>query len=281
MDSVRYDVREPVVSRQGVSLMYCGISRYDSSWGSVLHSHAHAELFYATGGKGALQIIDEVIALREGDCFLINPYVMHTELSSSHEPLEYIVIGLNRITFHGGEGELPRYTLLDDRVARRSLWPYFQDMLRELSAEREGYLDVCTSILDILLLKLSRRAALDVSANEPERISSECAEAKRLIDEHFQEVLTLDWLAQQVGISKFYLSRLFRTYFSISPMQYLCQRRILEARHLLATTDHNQDAVAMLSGFSSPSYFSQAFKRVTGMNPSEYRRTQRREDDKN
>lgn len=277
MDTVRYDVRESVVSHQGVSLMYCGISRYDSSWGSVLHSHAHAELFYATGGRGSLQITDEVIALHEGDCFLINPYVMHTEFSSSHEPLEYIVIGLNRVSFHGVEGELPRYTFLNDRMARRTLWPYFQDILRELSAEQEGYLDVCTSILDVLLLKLSRRATLDVSTSDLGRISSECAQAKRLIDENFQEVITLDWLAQQVGISKFYLSHLFRSYFSISPMQYLCQRRIFEARHLLATTDHNQDTVAMLSGFSSPSYFSQAFKRVTGMNPSEYRRAQRAE----
>ena len=85
----------------------------------------------------------------------------------------------------------------------------------------------------------------------------------------------LDWLAQQSGISKYYLSRTFHTYFSISPMQYLCQRRIHEARHLLTTTDHSQDAIAILCGFSSPSYFSQAFKRVAGVNPSEYRRRQR------
>ena len=58
-------------------------------------------------------------------------------------------------------------------------------------------------------------------------------------------------------------------------MQYLCQRRIHEARHLLTTTDHSQDAIAILCGFSSPSYFSQAFKRVAGLNPSEYRRRQR------
>ncbi len=56
-------------------------------------------------------------------------------------------------------------------------------------------------------------------------------------------------------------------------MQYLCQRRVLEAQHLLMAADSSQDAVAMLSGFSSPSYFTQAFKRCTGMTPGDYRRT--------
>ena len=119
MESIRYDAKQPVFSRQGVWLMYCSISRYDSSWSSVLHSHAHAELFYVTRGRGMLQIVDATLPLQPGDCFLINPYVMHTELSSAQEPLEYIVIGLNRVVFHGPDGGHPRYVLLDDRANQR------------------------------------------------------------------------------------------------------------------------------------------------------------------
>lgn len=91
------------------------------------------------------------------------------------------------------------------------------------AASQPDYLEVCAGILDVLLLKLSRRTCMNVSREDMARISSGCAEAKRLIDEHFQEEITLDWLAQQSGISKYYLSRTFHTYFSISPMQYLCQ----------------------------------------------------------
>lgn len=273
--TIRYDAKEPVFSRQGVWLIYCSISRYDRSWRSVLHSHAHAELFYATQGRGSLQIADATIPLRAGDCFLINPYVMHTELSDPSEPLEYIVIGLNRVVFNGPDEDHLRYVLLDDRANQRVLLPYFEDILREFSSEQPDYLEVCASILDVLLLKIGRHTRMDVSSADMARISSECAEAKRLIDEHFQEEITLDWLAQQAGISKYYLSRTFHGYFSVSPMQYLCQRRIHEARHLLTTTDHSQDDIAGLCGFSSSSYFSQAFKRVAGLNPSEYRRAHR------
>ena len=182
MESIRYDAKQPVFSRQGVWLMYCGISRYDSSWSSVLHSHAHAELFYVTRGKGMLQIVDATLPLQTGDCFLVNPYVMHTELSSAQEPLEYIVIGLNRVVFHGPEEGHPRYVLLDDRANDRVLLPYFQDILREFSSEQADYLEVCASLLDVLLLKIGRRTRMDVSSEDMGRISSGCAEAKRLID---------------------------------------------------------------------------------------------------
>ena len=159
---------------------------------------------------------------------------------------------------------------------QRVLLPYFQDILRELSSEQPDYLEVCAGILDVLLLKLSRRTCMNVSREDMARISSGCAEAKRLIDEHFQEEITLDWLAQQSGISKYYLSRTFHTYFSISPMQYLVPGGAFMRRvHLLTDHRSQQDAIAILCGFSSPSYFSQAFKRVAGVNPSEYRRRQR------
>lgn len=90
-----------------------------------------------------LQIVDTTLPLQPGDCFLINPYVMHTEFSSPQEPLEYIVIGLNRVVFHGPDGGHPRYVLLDDRANQRVLLPYFQDILRELSSEQPDYLEVC------------------------------------------------------------------------------------------------------------------------------------------
>ncbi len=278
MESIRYDVTEPVLSSRGAQLMYVSISRYDASWRSVMHSHAYAELFYFTMGNGTLQIANETISLSPHDCFLVNPHVMHTELSSATDPLEYIVIGLKRVSFHGSNRE-PRYAIVGDRANQRVLLPYFQDILRELSLTRAGYLEACASILDVLLIKIDRTTHMDVSPADSEQVPSACAAAKRYIDKHFQEPITLEDLAQQAGISKYYLSRTFHGCYGVSPMQYLGQRRVLEARHLLSTTDHSQDVIAMLAGFSSPSYFTQAFKRVTGMNPSDFRRTLRTEKD--
>lgn len=273
MGNIRYDIQEPFADDGEIQLIYCAISRYDGSWRSIPHSHTHAELFYCIRGKGFLQIADEKVPLCDSDFFLINPSVEHTELSDPDGMLEYIVIGVSGVRFSTPQGTQPRYYLLNDRSNSHELLPYFQDILREVSRQREGYLSICMSILEILFSKASRYAKVDITGDAPVHGTSECAEVKRLIDERFAEQVTLDWLAERAHISKFYLSRAFHRHFGLSPMHYLCQRRIQEARHLLLHSDYSLSAVCSLTGFSSASYFSQAFKRVEGITPSEYRRT--------
>ena len=89
--------------------------------------------------------------------------------------------------------------------------------------------------------------------------------------------MTLDQLAEQVHINKYYLSHEFRKQFDTSPISYLISRRIRESRFLLAETDHTLSQIAQILGFSSLSYFSQSFRRLEGMSPMEYRRGRRDE----
>lgn len=273
MGNIRYDFHDEPDIGHAARIMYCAISRYDGSWRSVPHSHPHAELFYCIRGKGYLQIAGQKLPLSDSDCFLINPSVAHTELSDADGLLEYIVIGVGGVRFSAPDGGQPRYYLINDRSNSHELLPYFQDMLREVSRRRDGYFAICTHILEILLDKVRRHARVDLAAQMPIINSSECAEAKRLMDEHFSQPITLDWLAEQANISKFYLSRAFHRQYGLSPMHYLSKRRVEEAQHLLRRTDHSLSAIATLSGFSSPSYFSQAFRRLVGASPSEYRKS--------
>lgn len=270
--NIRYDLQEVPGDSAEKRLIYCAISRYDDSWRSIPHSHAHAELFYCLGGRGFLRIGDEKLPIDANDFFLINPSVEHTELSDEQGMLEYIVIGVSGVRFASPQGSYPRYYLLNDRTNNAEILPYFQDVLREISRQRDGYLSVCLGILDVLLAKVSRYTRVDMNSDSPVKGMIECTEVKRLIDERFAEPLTLDWLAERAHISKFYLSRVFHRHYGASPMSYLCLRRLSEACHLLRATDHSLAAVSALSGFTSQSYFSQAFKRVYHVSPSEYRR---------
>lgn len=104
------------------------------------------------------------------------------------------------------------------------------------------------------------------------RASVVSSHVKRLIDERYQEPLTLDQLAEAAHVSKYYLSHAFTEDYGISPINYLIARRIEESRSLLKTTDYSISQVAGFTGFSSQSYFSQSFRRLTGMTPGEYRR---------
>ena len=275
MRNVRYNVQEQIEDGSEVRLIYCAASSYDDSWHSIMHRHPHAELFFCLEGKGELQIARDRFPLSRGDFFLINPGVEHTEHSSQKEPLSYVVIGASGVRFIS-EKEMDsqqRCSLIQGNSSEFE--PYFLDIISELSQKKEGYLSICLSILNILLTKISRSMQIEIASSTPMLGALNCEEIKQLIDERFAQPITLEWLAAQAHISKYHLSHSFRRQYAISPIQYLNKRRLQEAEHLLAHTTHSLSEIGNMIGFSSASYFSQAFKNHTGMSPSEYRSNQK------
>lgn len=103
---------------------------------------------------------------------------------------------------------------------------------------------------------------------------------RRYIDNHFKENLTLDQLSAIAHINKYYLVHAFRKEYNISPISYLIARRTQESRFLLTNTDYTLSQIAQILGFSSPSYFSQSFRRLEGISPMEYRKRYRHSQEK-
>lgn len=84
-------------------------------------------------------------------------------------------------------------------------------------------------------------------------------------------------LPRRTNLNKYYLVHVFTRTYGISPINYLIGRRIGGAKRLLAESDYSISQIAQTVGFSSQSYFSQSFKRVTGQTPAQYRRQSRKE----
>lgn len=95
--------------------------------------------------------------------------------------------------------------------------------------------------------------------------------ARQIVKTRYQENLTLDDVAEELNISLFYLSKLFRKHTGISFTEYLTQVRMDHARSLLNDSSWSVKEVAYATGFNSQSYFSKIFKKYTGKSPSEYR----------
>ena len=217
MQNIRYNIQDLPQDASEIRLIYCAIARYNTSWHSILHRHPHAELFFCLDGKGELQIASERVPLEKGDFFLINPGVEHTERSTESDPLSYIVIGASGVRFlsDGTSSKLPLYRIIKSRNSAREFEPYFQDILREVSREREGYLDICLSILNILFAKISRSMQIEMANSLPLSGALNCSEIKQIIDEQYSKPITLEWLAEQAHISKYHLSHSFRVPFQV------------------------------------------------------------------
>ncbi|MDO5100235.1 MAG: response regulator [Eubacteriales bacterium] len=99
-------------------------------------------------------------------------------------------------------------------------------------------------------------------------------QAQRYIMEHFnQPELDLTEVARAIGSSPSYLSRLMKQESGSSFKEFLTHVRINRAELLMRTTDESFYRIAELSGYRNQHYFSTAFKNLTGMSPSEYKRS--------
>jgi AraC family transcriptional activator of pobA len=92
-----------------------------------------------------------------------------------------------------------------------------------------------------------------------------------LVERHFASPQPLDFYAGQLGVTPDHLSRSCRLVSRKSALQMLQDRRMLEARRLLAYTPMPVVEVAVQIGFDDPAYFSRSFRREVGQSPSEYR----------
>ena len=101
--------------------------------------------------------------------------------------------------------------------------------------------------------------------------SKPAMQLKEILDSRYQEMLTLDSLAEELHISKYRLCREFTTCYRISPLQYLNNRRIDAATDLLRSTDWTIREVGEAVGISNTTHFIRLFKREHGTTPLRFR----------
>ncbi len=97
------------------------------------------------------------------------------------------------------------------------------------------------------------------------------AEVASHIHTHYSEPLTNERLAAIAHLSVSQFKRIFRRIFSMSPSEYVIQRRVNAACELLETTDRTVSDIAVATGFYDQSHLNRTFKRVRGCTPSRYR----------
>ena len=95
------------------------------------------------------------------------------------------------------------------------------------------------------------------------------------INENFCDSITLDTVAEQTGLSRYYVSHLFKELMNTTFINYLNELRLSRAGLLLRTTDTPVIEIAGKSGFNNISNFNRAFKIFHGTTPSKYRKREK------
>lgn len=107
--------------------------------------------------------------------------------------------------------------------------------------------------------------------NESSALPEIALQMQEYIDQNYSEISSVSQVAEHFYYSREYLSRLFRKHFDSSVSDYIKKKRIAESQ-ILIVQGHAIIDIAYKVGFSSLSTFIRAFRSVTNMTPSEYRK---------
>ena len=119
-----------------------------------------------------------------------------------------------------------------------------------------------------LMYSLERNIQLNRNHAHVEMINR----ARLEIRENLEEDLSIQQLAEKMGVSYSNFRKLFKDYTDISPALYQQDLRLQRAKELLSTTSMSIKEIAYRLRFESPDYFSSKFRAKTGLKPSDFRR---------
>lgn len=147
------------------------------------------------------------------------------------------------------------------------------EIISELKSKSAYYDDICVSSLTKLLLLIARnRINVNIRDNNIDVIIDEII---ALLKENYKEHFNIGELAKHYNISHSYLVRSFNKKAGMSPQKYLNHIRMEKAKLLLKNTD-NITGVAASVGYGDPLYFSRLFRKLNGISPTEYYKTNKK-----
>jgi YesN/AraC family two-component response regulator len=97
--------------------------------------------------------------------------------------------------------------------------------------------------------------------------------AVAFIQNHFNETIARQDIADTIGVSENYLTQVFHSEMGIALWEYLNRYRITKSKDLLTRTQLTIAQVATQVGFEDPAYFSRVFRRQTDQSPRAYRKS--------
>lgn len=168
-----------------------------------------------------------------------------------------------------------QYLIIDVRMA-------VQDFLRSIGKEEQEFLLDGTEVQKACQTESNMRSVikrlLEQCMDQRESPNSDpkgkiIEQAKILVEEHFREALSLGEVANRIGVSQSYLSRIFRQESGVTFVDYLNGQRMEEAKKLLRCTDKTIAEICYEVGYSDIHYFYSLFKKREGCTPKEWRNT--------
>lgn len=238
--------------------------------------HSNIELLCFMKGSGYVTYGNEKIYVQKGDIAVININMIHSV--SSNGTLEYYCLIIDNDFLKSNGINCDKYDY-ESRICSQTLNNLYAETVSAIVTRDELREPLVKAALLRLMVYLTKNHADTAKHNQGQ--ASNTGESIRLaigyIRSHIFNKLTLDEVAEEVGLSKYHFSREFKKATGMTVVSYINTVRCTNARKLLLKNEYSIHDIAIKCGFENDSYFSKTFKKHIGLLPSDFLKEQNNE----
>jgi AraC-type DNA-binding domain-containing proteins len=249
------------------------------------HTHNYYEVYIFLNGFVKIAIEDQIYKVKYGDIMLIPPYTIHQLLpASDNTKFEYRRIYmyitepcLSSFDFNGQSLLPPIQQAAQDKrylfhIPKEDFEQIYQAMYLLFRSKKTDYYGKemlnRSRIIQIITL-LNKNIQMDTESHDMTHITPAIDDVFTYINHHYQEPLSLDFLANRFFLNKYTLSKLFKEQLQLTVHEYITLKRISTAK-LLIKEGTPPSKVHLEVGYSNYSTFFRAFKKLENSSPEQF-----------
>ncbi len=252
--------------------------------GVPVHQHDFYEVYFFIGGNVEYSVEGNSYHLKSGDILLINPLELHQpRIGPDQNDYERIVLWINKSYLselckndvslsrcfdntNPNHSNLLRLNISQQKYVSSTL----NDLLRETQENNYGCELACRAILTRFLVDINRLTLTrEFSSATETKASPLISSVLDYINIHYCEKLSLEKIADEFFVSKYYLSHAFNEAVGTSPHRYITLKRLIHAKQMMSSGIKPTTA-ASNCGFNDYAGFYRAFTAEYGITPAEY-----------
>ncbi len=256
----------------------------------VMHWHRYFEIGLCLEGEGTFQYEYKQYPVQEGDIFINNNYENHVAITEDGQENRFIFLILmpsfisdssnhraNRQyieTFHYNPPDFVNRIAHDTDTAIKIAGLIRRGFEVYQTKQEKWEMEVDIIVRNILLELTRHYSGENHDENPRKNLNAKIVAAQRYMNQNYNQPLTLNTVANAVGLNTTYFRHLFKKETCISFKEYITHLRLSNARMLLADSDMSINRVIEEVGYTNISQFYRIFRQHYHMTPAEYRRLQ-------
>lgn len=253
--------------------LYAGKLERIKKWSEKTHEHPFCEIMFVFSGSGKTVIDGKTYPIKKGDIIIYNPNAKHEESTSAKVGLEMGFFGITNFKIN----DFPSNYLISPEATpvlhtgkdEEKVAFYFMQLIEEIRGEEKYNELIAKYLARLILIDILRLANISEAKFITNAIFNNI---HKYINKNFASISSLDEICEELHVTKYYISHVFKKYMGKPPMQYITDKKIDYAKKLLQETDLSATEIGEKCGYPDHAMFFKAFKRTEGITPIAFRK---------